>query len=355
MMWFEKRGIVAKISDKTCIVVTPDGTYKKIPLPAQGTQVGAEVAYYNSLFSSAYKPQLMVASILFLLISYTLLQQAILPQAVAYVSLDINPSLEMSVDKHMRVIDVQCFNDDAANLVKQLPLQGKGLNDALTAVVDKAIEQNYIKPGQDNLMVSTISSPGTDPTPVDQEAVCQVLEQSIYSSGLDGQVIVYSASGDFRTAAESQKLSPGKYLIYEQLVKSGNQVSVDDVHKQTIHQLIDTYKMDLLPNYKKITFHKPKTNGEPEIEVDDNGQNVPIEEYVKKHSSHSLNDSGKTNNNQTDNNNNHSSSNTKKSEGQQSAGQNRESNNGNQSDQSHGTHNTSRNSSSKSHEKNNGH
>ena len=56
-------------------------------------------------------------------------------------------------------------------------------------------------------------------------------------------------------------LSPGKYLIYEQLIATGNKVSIDDIRNNSIRTLVDTYKISLLPNYKNIRIQKRKRRG----------------------------------------------------------------------------------------------
>ena len=43
----------------------------------------------------------------------------------AYVSVDINPSLEVSVTKDLRVIDLQACNDDGRRILKRIEGMGK--------------------------------------------------------------------------------------------------------------------------------------------------------------------------------------------------------------------------------------
>jgi hypothetical protein len=288
MMWFEKRGLVAKISNGYCIILTGKGTYERIPVPPQGARAGAEVSYsFHAVISPALKPMILVASLLILFVCYSLFNQSSLPVAVAYVSLDINPSLELSVDKNLDVIDVKCFNNDAANLLKQERLKGKNLYDALAVVIDQAIANNYIKTGQDNLIVSTVAPSGASPSgagasSIDQQSVQQFLEKSINKGGLTGEVRMYSATGEFRSEAENEGLSPGKYLIYEQLKEAGDQVNVEDVRKNNIRKLVDTYKLNLLPNYKNISIQR-KNGEEPDVTVDDNGRAVSIADFFKNY------------------------------------------------------------------------
>ncbi len=283
-MWFGKRGLVAKISDGYCIILTGRGTYERIPAPPRGARVGAEVSYSShTAIAPVLKPMALVASLLIMFVCWSLFSQVGMPVAVAYVSLDINPSLELSVDKNLNVIDVKYFNDDAANLLNQERLKGTNLYDALATVVNQAIAANYIKTGQDNLIVSTITPAGAATAPVDQQSIQQYLEKSINKGGLTGEVRMYSASGEFRAEAENEGLSPGKYLIYEQLKETGDQVSIDDVRNNNIRELVDTYKLSLLPNYKNIRIQRRQKGEEPDVTVDDNGRSVSIADFFKEH------------------------------------------------------------------------
>ncbi len=282
-MWFGKRGLVAKISGGYCIILTSKGTYEKIPMPAQGARVGAEVSY-PAVIPSHVRPMMLVASLLILFVCLSLIGQVSPPVAMAYISLDINPSLELSVDKNLRVIDAKPFNDDAANLLKQENLRGKSLYDALAAVVNRAIAQNYIKAGQDNLIVSTVTPSGTGTASIDQRSIQQFLDKTISTGKLTAEVKTYSATPEFRAEAEDKGLSPGKYLVYEQLIGTGNQVSIADVQKNTIRKLVNTYKINLLPNYQKIRIQKRSNGQEPEITVDENGKTIPVAD-LSRHSS----------------------------------------------------------------------
>lgn len=281
MTWFQKRGLVAKVVANNCIVLTPEGTFVKIPVPSPDIKVGAEVLYRHPGLTSPVKPWLLAASLLVFFMGCFLWDQVMLPQAVAYISLDINHGVEMAVDKDLRVIGVKCFDDGAADLVKQLNLEGKGLNEAVAQVVNQAIEQDYIKAGQENLMISTVSPSGTALNPVDKEDLYQVLEKTIAARGCSGNVKIYAASDEFRQAAEEEKLSAGKYLLYEQAVKSGQEITVADINRKSVSQVADTYQLDLLPNYKKLNVQAAANKKDKQVTVEDNGQDVAIQEYFR--------------------------------------------------------------------------
>jgi len=281
MAQFERKGIVAKIGADSCIVLTPQGSFVKIPLPAEEIRVGAEISYRKSSHASTFRPWLLAATFLLALISCSFYHRALVPQPVGFVSLDINPSLEMSVDKDLQVIDVHAFNDEAVNLLRVLDLEGSNLDQALTELINQAIVQNYIADGQDNIMISTVSPLSSDGIILDQITLYKVMQNTIASRGFSGQVRIYSVSGDFHKAAGQNEVSAGKYLIYEQLVRSGESVTINDIKHQSVSQLARTYQFNMLPNFKKIMIQTAKTDQGPIITVDENGQGIAIEDFFK--------------------------------------------------------------------------
>lgn len=251
-MWHQKRGIVAKISGNTCIVLTPEGTFTRIRRPSSETRVGEELAYRSDWLSAATKPILVVAGLLVAFLIYPALYHLLVPQAVAYVSLDIHHGVEMAVDENNKVIGVRSFNEEGSVLTDQLNLKGRDLNDAAVVVVDKAIDLDYIGAGRNNLVVSTIvtldSAPSTQT--IDQNRLHEVMEESILRHGYSGQVRIYAASEELRLVAEKQKLTTGQYIVYEELVAAGHKLAIEDINGQSLGQLTAAYNMDgVSPQY----------------------------------------------------------------------------------------------------------
>ncbi len=266
-MRLQKRGIVAKVSGNNCIVLTPEGTFTRIHRPSSGTRVGEEVTYSNNRSAATIIPSLLVASLLVAFLFYPALQRLVTPQAVAYVSLDIHHGIEMAVDSNNKVVGVTSFNEESSALIDQLDLKGKDVNNAVTAVIDNAIDMNYIGTGQNNLVVSSIvpsiNAPNT--VGIDENELYQVLEESISRRGYAGQVKIYAASEDVRLAAEEQRLTTGQYIIYEQLVAAGHNLVPEDIDGQNLGQLAAAYNIDgVAPRIVEDTI----TSGEVSIAKD---------------------------------------------------------------------------------------
>lgn len=293
-MWFEKRGLVTSVRENHCIVLTPDGGYEKIPLPSQAVTVGEEVTFSRIRIPVQIRPVLMAASFLLVFMSSMLLYQANLNQVAAYVALDINPSLEISVDRNLKVIDVLCLDEDASKLAAPGEFKGKSLNDTISELIDKAVEQDYIKSGEENLIVSTISNVEADAETVDQEAICELLEKSVASKGRKVQVKVYTTSDEIHQKARNKGISSGKYLIYNELKKNGKPVKIDDLKKDSVKNVMEEHQVELPPNYKKFTTDKDK-RGKSNDGKDNDGKKAPGK--YKDMSNNASKASGKGNNN----------------------------------------------------------
>lgn len=239
-MRLEKRGIVAKISDNNCIVLTPQGTYARIRRPSVETRVGEEVIYRSDAFSAAIKPMLMAVSLLAAFLIYPVLQQMMMPQAVAYVSLDIYYGVELAVDERNTVIEVKSFGGNSSDLVSQLDLEGRDLYDAAAVMVGQALDLNHIGNGHNNLVVSTIVAADSagNHMAIDEDELLQAIEGTISGRGHVGQVKIFTAGPELRLAAEKQMLTTGQYLVFEQLAAAGYNPAVEDLNGQSLSQLI---------------------------------------------------------------------------------------------------------------------
>ncbi len=63
----------------------------------------------------------------------------------AYVSVDINPSLEASVTKDLRVIDLRACNDDGRRILKEMKRwENKHLQDVIRTIIKQSQEDKYL-------------------------------------------------------------------------------------------------------------------------------------------------------------------------------------------------------------------
>jgi hypothetical protein len=62
----------------------------------------------------------------------------------AYVTIDINPSIDLTVNEKDKVIDANALNEDGELLLLELDLIGESYDDAIEMILDKAIDLGFI-------------------------------------------------------------------------------------------------------------------------------------------------------------------------------------------------------------------
>lgn len=74
------------------------------------------------------------------------------------ITVDINPSMELTIDENETVTMVNAINNDAINLVENLNLVGASFEDVVTALLIRAREQGYIQNATQNAIMFSVTN-----------------------------------------------------------------------------------------------------------------------------------------------------------------------------------------------------
>lgn len=151
---------------------------------------------------------------------------------VSYVSIDVNPSVELSLNRLDRVVGITAFNADGAALINGLSLKGKKYTDAVNLIVDGTVMRAYLS--DDAELVFTVAAPGM------RSAELQAGIAQCHSAGGHN---CYSVSADIGlvSVAHGYGFSLGKYHAYLQLSAYDSTITVEDCREMSmaeIHQCI---------------------------------------------------------------------------------------------------------------------
>lgn len=137
-----KSGIVLQTHNNTAAIMTEDGQFIRVKIkdtvPQKGEIYSGEIYKKNP----AYKHSLVAAIISFLIIfsggMYTYYAPA------AELTISINPSVQITLNRWNRIIDFTPLNDDGEKILLSLKLTNKTLDEGLILIVDQAKADNYI-------------------------------------------------------------------------------------------------------------------------------------------------------------------------------------------------------------------
>lgn len=146
----------------------------------------------------------------------------------AYVAIDVNPSIELGINRLGNVASVRAYNEDGERLLQALDLDGLAYADAMAALEERL--RGYLDDGATVEMTVVC----------DDERQAAELEQvgvgCLGASG-SGSVHCSHASSEEHHAAESAGMGLGKYRLYLELVDAGVNISPEEASAMTMREL----------------------------------------------------------------------------------------------------------------------
>lgn len=150
---------------------------------------------------------------------------------VTVVSIDVNPSLELRVNRLDRVLDAKAFNDDGTEILDSLSVTGKNYEQAIDTVLNDSEFSEYLN--SDSLLTFTVASEN------DEEIISRI-NGCLKNTGKQG--VCVSASSDAVNEAHSLGLSLGKYQAYLEISQYDNTITPEDCRNMTMKELNDLKK-----------------------------------------------------------------------------------------------------------------
>jgi len=158
---------------------------------------------------------------------------------VSAISLDVNPSVELNINRFDRVVSVEAYNDEGEELVNSENLKYMDYSSALEKLMTSDNIEEYIEKGE--AVSITVS--------VDNEKKRDEMISSISSCEYAKQkgVTCSGRNKEYWDEAHNAGLSLGKYKAYLELKELDPSVTPDDISGLTmreIHDRIQSFKGD---------------------------------------------------------------------------------------------------------------
>lgn len=160
------------------------------------------------------------------LFSYTMVFSA-----AAYVSIDVNPSVELTLNRMNRVIDTQSFNQEGAALLDAANVKGLPYNDAAALLLANVDDQGYIR--EDTLVSVTVQTADGKREQALQDTLTQVLNTAEGAADVE----VFPVSAELRGKAQACHMSSAKYLAIQELLEVDETATIEQYSESGIRQI----------------------------------------------------------------------------------------------------------------------
>ncbi|CAI8708404.1 MULTISPECIES: anti-sigma factor domain-containing protein [Bacillus] len=234
------KGIVMDIKKHSVVVLTPDGEFITFKRKSHSYMIGEEISFNvqeqrvpRFSIPSFLKPaSLLVACFLCVFLFFYNQPEE---KAFAYVSIDINPSLEASVTKDLRVIDLRACNDDGKRILKEMKRwKNEPLQDVVRTIVKQSQEDGYLTKDKQVMLTAVTKDKSLEPQ---LEKTMQGLKKEYETKHVT--VVYQSSTMQVRENAKKAGVSTGVYIKQENEKKKSltppAPPSNQEEHPQEIH------------------------------------------------------------------------------------------------------------------------
>ncbi|MEW6244150.1 MAG: anti-sigma factor domain-containing protein [Bacillota bacterium] len=259
-----RSGIVLEEKGQFCIVLTREGEYLRIRRP-RGAKPGDEICVPAERRKWGFAAMVAVAAmILFLFMP--------LPpgEISAYVSIDVNPSIEAGIDARDRVVEVTSFNEDGRRVLEAVGhVRGLPAEDLIRRVARAVLELGYMegKPGY----VLIGYAPAREDSGAQSDAMVSAKVErlaTVWAEETPGNVTQVITpvllTAEAHKEARNMGLSIGKYAVM--LARSGEgqpfeALSEEGIPKAVIERILE--KVSKKEELERIRTEKKEQGGPP--------------------------------------------------------------------------------------------
>lgn len=158
-------------------------------------------------------------------------------KVASIIGIDVNPSVELKVNKNEKVLDVIANNDDAKVILEGMDLKGSDINVAVNALIGSMVKNGYIDELANSILIS-VDNPDSQESEKLRKKIVDELNAFI-SNGNNISVVSQSITvGDDNTSlAQEYGISVGKLELIEKLIEKNNLYTYESLKDLSINEL----------------------------------------------------------------------------------------------------------------------
>ncbi len=185
------------------------------------------------------------------------------------IGIDVNPSIEISINRKERVLEARALNAEAQIIMEDMDLEGVDLNVAVNAVIGSMVTHGYLN-DLDNAILVTVTNDSVKKARQLRSSVVEDIEQTLKANQLkavvyDQQVIEDEEMEDL---AQQYEISYGKAYFLKELIDQNPDLDLEDMEELSSLTMEEIAKKIAESSYELGELaDQAKEQSEPESET----------------------------------------------------------------------------------------
>lgn len=154
------------------------------------------------------------------------------------VSLDINPSIEIKVNKDEKVLDVIPRNEDAQIVIGDMNFKDSGLDVTINAIIGSMLRNGYLNELANSILVSVDDEDAARGKALEEKLAGEI-DALLHTGAFDGSVLSQTITADteLETLANQYGITTGKARLIQQIVTQNTRYTFEDLVPLSINEL----------------------------------------------------------------------------------------------------------------------
>ena len=180
------------------------------------------------------------------------------------IALDINPSVEISLNNFDRVVEAKALNSDGEKVLKGMDLKNVDMDVAINAIVGSLLKNGYISEVANSVLVSVKNDDEVKASEIEEKIIDEV-EKILKASKINAAILsqMYDDNDDeIKRIAKENNISEGRAKLIAVLLKQkikdtkGNEITEKDLAEMSINEL------NILMKSKNVKFDDMTSKGD---------------------------------------------------------------------------------------------
>jgi len=303
------KGIVVDLNNKYAVVLSKKGEFIRVKNNGK-IIIGQEIDVGSKVVNCDFKALSKVLSIAaaFLLILGISIGVYAYSMPYNYVNIDINPSMEFTVNIFNVVLDAEGLNNDGKELLEKYGYKHLKIDKVIGEFIKAAVDEGFLGENNENAVLITVSGKNYDKLSNIQKNMVNTVNITLEQDKIQSEVVTEKVTLTERDSAKELGISPGKLALIEKLKEKKPDIEVNEYKEKPVKDILASIKQEKKDIPKKPGEHKVKMpedikkNNEPkslpqeDIKVKDKEQKViePKERIEKDPKANEISHKAKT-------------------------------------------------------------
>lgn len=156
---------------------------------------------------------------------------------VAYVSLDINPSVELGVNTFDEVISAEAYNADGEKVLEGTNLINSDVDDAVSTVITNAVTDGYVKEDGTSAIEITATTDKENVADKLENSLKEAAEKTLENNNVEATVETQNVALARRDEARELGITPGKLNLIQKLQVLDPTINVEDYKSTSVKDI----------------------------------------------------------------------------------------------------------------------